>query len=162
MKSQGKNVRRIVIGACMFALAFASLAFAVERPEYKEQVEPICKKNKEESEKFLKGVKTLVKKNKLKQAGTAFSKAASALEKAEKQLAAVPQPAADEARLGKWLTDIKGEVALMKQIAAKFKAGNKSKGSSLSVKLTRNADTANSQVTVLGFNYCKIDPSKFS
>ena len=162
MKSQGKNVRRIVTAACLFVLAFASLAFAIERPEYKEQVEPICKKNKEESEKFLKGVKTLVKKNKLKQAGTDFSKAASALEKAEKQLAAVPQPEADAAKLGKWLKDIKGEVTLMRQIASAFKSGNKAKGSSLSVKLTHNATTANNLVLVFGFNYCKIDPSKFS
>ena len=162
MKSQGKNVRRIVIAACMFALAFASLAFAVERPEYKEQVEPICQKNKKESEKFLKGVKTLVKKDKLKQAGIAFSKAASALEKAEKQLAAVPQPEADTAKLGKWLGDIKGEVKLMRQISTAFKSGNKGKGSSLSVKLQHNADTANGVVVVFGFNYCKIDPSKFS
>lgn len=162
MKSQGKNVRRIVISACVFALAFASLAFAVERPEYKEQVEPICKTNKEQSEKFLKGVKTLVKKDKLKQAGTAFAKAATALEKAQKQLAAVPQPEADTAKLTKWLKDIKGEVALMRQISKAFKSGNKAKGSSLSVKLTRNATTANNQVLAFGFNYCKIDPSKFS
>ena len=75
------------------------LAFAVERPEYKEQVEPICQKNKKESEKFLKGVKTLVKKDKLKQAGTAFTKAGAALEDAQKQLANVPPPSADSAKV---------------------------------------------------------------
>jgi hypothetical protein len=50
----------------------------------------------------------------------------------------------------------------MKTIAAKFKAGNKSKGSSLSVKLTHNATVANNLVIAFQFNYCKIDPSKFS
>ena len=151
------------------ALAFAVLlglagfaAAETTRPEYKLAVEPICKKNKEESEKFLKGVKTLVKKNKLKQAGADFSNAANALEKAEKQLAAVPQPTADQAKLSKWLSDIKGEVSLMRQIAAKFKAGNKSKGSSLSVKLTHNANTANNLVIAFQFKYCKINPSEFS
>ena len=151
------------------ALAFAVLlglagfaAAETTRDEYKLAVEPICKKNKEESEKFLKGVKTLVKKNKLKQAGADFSNAANALEKAEKQLAAVPQPTADQAKLSKWLSDIKGEVSLMRQIAAKFKAGNKSKGSSLSVKLTHNANTANNLVIAFQFKYCKINPSEFS
>jgi len=148
--------------AALMLLAVPAFAAEISRGEYKEQVEPICKTNKEASERFLKGVKKLVRKDKLKQAGTDFSKAANALEKAEKELAAVPQPTADEAKLGKWLKDIKGEVTLMRQIAKAFKSGNKAKGSSLSVKLTHNATTANNLVLVFGFNYCKIDPSKFS
>jgi selenocysteine-specific translation elongation factor len=163
MKSQGKNVRRAALATCVFVLAFAGIAVAeTTRDEYKAQVEPICRTNKQESERFLKGVKTMVRKDKLKQAGAAFLKAAKALERAEKQLALVPQPAADSAKLGKWLSDIKGEAALMKRIAAKFKAGNKSKGSSLSVKLTHNATVANNLVIAFQFHFCKIDPSKFS
>jgi hypothetical protein len=148
--------------AALMLLAVPAFAAESTRTEYKEQVEPICKTNREASEKYLKGVKTMVRKNKLKQAGTAFSKAAAALESARVSLEGVPQPTADEAKLGKWLTDIKGEVALMKQISTAFKSGKKAKGSSLSVKLTHNADTANSQVVVFGFKECKIDPSKFS
>jgi hypothetical protein len=148
--------------AALMLLAVPALAAETTRDEYKEQVEPICKKNKQESEKFLKGVKKLVRKNKLRQAGVSFAKAAHALERAEKQLAAVPQPAADQAKLRKWLSDIRGEASLMRRISAKFKAGNKSKGSALSVKLTHNANTANNLVIAFQFNYCKIDPSKFS
>jgi hypothetical protein len=157
-------MRPALLAALTALMLLAVPAFAAEttRDEYKAQVEPICKTNKEQSEKFLKGVKTLVRKDKLKQAGAAFSKAAKALERAEKQLALVPQPAADSAKLGKWLSDIKGEAALMKRIAAKFKAGNKSKGSSLSVKLTHNATVANNLVIAFQFHFCKIDPSKFS
>jgi hypothetical protein len=157
-------MRTALLAALAALMLLAVPAFAAEttRDEYKAQVEPICKTNKEASEKYLKGVKTLVKKDQLKQAGAAFSKAAAALEKAEKQLAAVPQPEADSAKLGKWLSDIKGEVSLMKTIAAKFKAGNKAKGSSLSVKLTHNANVANNLVIAFQFNYCKIDPSKFT
>ncbi len=157
-------MRTALLAALAALMLLAVPAFAAEttRDEYKEQVEPICKTNKEASEKYLKGVKTLVKKNKLKQAGTAFTKAGAALEKAEKQLAVVPQPEADSAKLTKWLSEIKGEAALMKTIGAKFTAGNKSKGSSLSVKLTHNATKANNLVLAFQFNYCKIDPSKFS
>ena len=53
-------------------------------------------------------------------------------------------------------------VALVPEIASKFKAGNKSKGSSLAVKLQDNATKANNGVLVFGFNYCKIDPSKYT
>ncbi len=157
-------MRSAMLAALALVMLATAPALAAEttRGEYTEQVEPICKTNKEESEKILKGVKTLVKQNKLKQAGARFTKAANALEKAEKQLARVPQPAADQAKLSKWLSDIKGEVSLMRRIAAAFKAGNKSKGSSLSVKLTHNANTANNQVLVFGFHYCKINPSQFS
>ena len=96
-----------------------------DRDEYKAAVEPICKTNSKTSDKLLKPVKKLVKKDKLKQAVRAFAKAAKALEKAQKQLAAVEQPPADSAKLNKWLAEIKKEVALMKTISKNFKKGNK-------------------------------------
>lgn len=157
------RVALILISAvAVLALSGTALAAEVSRDEYKAAVEPICKTNKAESERFLNGVKTLVRDDKLKQAGAAFTNAANALEKAEKQLAAVPKPAADEAKLGKWLADVKAEVSLMRRIAAKFKAGEKSKGASLTVKLQNNANKANNQVIVFRFNYCKIDPSQYT
>ena len=154
---------KLLTGALAAMLVFAAFATAdtAERDAYKAEVEPICKTNKEESERDLKGVSKLVKENKLKPAGVAFSKAASALEKAQKQLAAVPQPPSDAAKLGKWLSEIKAEVSLMRTISSKFKAGNKAKATSLVVRLEKNATKANNQVIVFGFNYCKIDPSKY-
>src|SRR5262249_16972268 len=151
--------------ALAVVLAFAAIAMGEETPTrttYKEKVEPICKTNQDASNRILTPVKQLVKKDKLKQAGLAFSKAATALEKAQKQLAAVPQPPADSAKLGKWLSEIKSEVALMRTISTKFKAGNKSKATSLAVKLQNNANKANNLVIVFQFNYCKIDPSKYT
>jgi hypothetical protein len=161
--AKSKLIRSLVV--CFAALmAFAAVpAVANEtREEYKADVEPICLTNKKASDKYLKGVRKLVKQDKLKEAGTAFAKAAAALEKAQKQLAAVPQPPADSAKLTKWLSEIKAEVALMKTISKKFKAGNKSKATSLAVKLQNNANKANNLVIVFQFNYCKIDPSKYT
>jgi hypothetical protein len=164
MRLNKKTAIKTLLTACAALLAFSAFAAAdtAERAEYKAQVEPICKKNKEESDRFLKGVRTLVKHDKLKLAATDFSKAAAALEKARKQLAAVPQPPSDSAKLTKWLSEIKSEVALMRQISSKFKAGNKSKGSSLAVKLQNNARKANNLVIVFAFKYCKIDPSQYT
>jgi hypothetical protein len=62
----------------LFAVA-APLALAITRPEYKAQVEPICKKNSEANEKILKTVRKEVKENKLKSAGAKFLKASTAL-----------------------------------------------------------------------------------
>ena len=50
----------------------------------------------------------------------------------------------------------------MRTISAKFKAGNKSKATSLAVKLQNNATKANNGVIIFQFNYCKIDPSKYT
>jgi hypothetical protein len=60
-----------------------------------------------------------------------------------KQLALVPQPASDAPKLTKWLAGIKAEVGQMRTIAAKLKQGNKSKASSLVVRLTHDANTTN-------------------
>jgi hypothetical protein len=161
-RSARKSLLRASAASIAALLVFAAVAMATDRPEYKAAVEPICKSNRQTSDRILKPVKSLVKKDKLKQASVAFAKAAAALEKARKKLAAVEQPPADAARLTKWLKEIKGEVALMKTISRKFKQGNKSKATSLAVKLQNNARKANNNVIVFSFNYCKIDPSKYT
>jgi len=161
MTRKGRKMRRTIIAALALALAFATVASgdaSESRGAYKEAVEPICKTNQDASKRILTGVEKMVKQDKLKQAGARFLQAAAALEKAQKQLAAVPQPPEDSAKLGKWLSGIKGEVSLMKTIGKKFKAGNKGKGSSLVVKLKNNAKTTNNLVIAFQFKYCKIDP----
>jgi hypothetical protein len=117
----------------------ATVASAAEveqtRESYVASVEPICKVDKQASDRYLTGVSSLVKHDKLAKASQNFSKAAAVLEKAQRQLAAVPQPPADAAKLGKWLAGIKSEVGLMRQISAKLAAGDKGRASSLAVKL---------------------------
>ena len=162
MRRPRKNLVRALVASVASLLVFAAVAVAIERPEYKELVEPICKTNKEASDRLLSGVKKLVKEDKLKQAGTAFKKAGAALEKAHKQLSAVEKPVADTAKLTKWLSEIKAEAALMKTISTKFFQGDKSKATSLAVKLQNNANKANTGVIVFGFRYCKIDPAKYT
>jgi hypothetical protein len=155
---------RALFAAVSSLLVFAAIAVAdtAEREAYKAQVEPICKSNKAAADRLLGPVKGLVKKDKLKPAGTAFGKAATELEKTQKKLVAVPQPPSDAAKLTKWLSEIKSEVSLMKTISQKFLAGDKSKATSLAVKLQNNATKANNGVIVFQFNYCKIDPSKYT
>jgi hypothetical protein len=163
MIGRAKSLRWVAASTVAVLLVFASVAVAeTTRDEYKAQVEPICKTNQDASNRILTGVKQMVKTNKLAQAGQAFAKAATALEKAQKQLAAVEQPPADSAKLNKWLSEIKSEVSLMRTISKKFKAGDKSKATSLTVKLQNNANKANNLVIVFQFKYCKIDPSKYS
>ena len=160
----GKHLQRALLAAFATVLAFAAIASAAEqtRETYVAAVEPICQKNKAAADRLLGPVKNWVKQDKLTQAGTAFAKAATELEKTQKALVAVEQPPADAARLTKWLSEIKAEAALMKTISTKFKQGKKGPATTLVNKLTNNATKANNGVVVFQFHYCKIDPSKYT
>ena len=151
-------------GAIVLVLATAALALAAEvsRESYVAAVEPICKSNAQANEKILKGVKAEVQAGKLAPAGVSFLKAAAALKKTYSQLAAVPQPTADAAKLDKWLGYVKTEAALFEAAGKELKADNKVKAQAMVVRLEHNANLANDQVLGFEFTYCKFEPSKFS
>jgi hypothetical protein len=156
--------RGLLAAAAIAALAFASLASAAEitPDEYKAQVEPICKTNSKANETILKPVRKLVKQGKLKQAAARFTQASSALKKTLTQLKAVPQPTADEAKLGKWLGYIKTEADLFAQAAKKLKAGKKGAAQKVVNKLTSTANQANATVLSYEFRFCRLNPSKYT
>jgi hypothetical protein len=160
-------LKRIVAGlsaSLVIAMVLAAAAFAAEvsRDEYKEAAEPICKTSAKENERILSGVRTEVKQGKLTTAATKFSKASKEQTKALKQLSALPQPAADEARLAKWLGYLKIEAELFEQAGRKLKAGDKPGAEHVFAKLTPNANKANNQVLPFEFRYCRLEPQKFS
>jgi hypothetical protein len=152
-----------VLGTMLLLLA-ASIAFAdlpAEREAYKTQVEPICKQNREANERVLKGVKQNIKNGKLALAGTQFAKGAAALKKARTQLAAVPKPAADSARLTKWLGLIKTEVELFENVSKKLKNGDKRGAQRMALQLTSTVNKANNTVLAYEFQYCRVQTSQF-
>lgn len=154
----------VLTAAALALLALVPLAAAQEisRDEYVARVEPICKRNTEANEKIFKGAKEQVKKGELKKGSTHFFRAATALDKTLKQLEAVPQPSADEAKLTKWIGYLHTESEYFTRIGKALAAGKKSQAQSLSVRLNRNSNLANNTVLAFGFNYCRIDPSRFS
>jgi len=155
-----------IVSAAVLALAMLVTPFAqaeeITRDSYKEDVEPICKVNTEANKRILKGVRKLVREGKLKVAGGKFAKAGVALRKAHGELAVVPQPPADEAKLGKWLGMIQTEVSLFKKTATKLKAGDKNAAQTLVIKLQHNATQANNLVLGFEFHYCRFEPNKFT
>jgi hypothetical protein len=162
-----KSKRSFALGvgatiALILATASLALAAEVSRESYVAAVEPICKSNTQANEKILKGVKAEVKAGKLTPAGAAFLKAAAALKQTYAQLAAVPQPAADAAKLGKWLGYVKTEAALFEAAGKELKAANKTQAEAMVVRLEHNADLANDQVLGFDFRYCRFEPAKFS
>ncbi|MBS1862597.1 MAG: hypothetical protein JSS68_12890 [Actinobacteria bacterium] len=151
-------------GALVVALVLAAVAFAAEvsRDEYKAAAEPICKTSAKANERILAGVRKEVKRGSLKTAAAKFAKASQEQAAALKQLETLPQPAADEARLAKWLAYLKLEAELFATAGRKLKAGDKPGAEHVFAKLTPNANKANNQVLPFEFRYCRLEPQKFT
>jgi hypothetical protein len=163
--TESAHMSRVAIGliaAAVLVAAVPAAATEVTRTSYKEAVEPICKANTQANEKILKGAKAKVKANKLKPAAQQFAKAAAALKKTHSQLAAVPRPPADQAKLAKWLGYVKAEASLFEATAAKLKAGNKLGAEAMVVRLTHDANLANDQALGFEFEFCRFEPSRFT
>lgn len=156
--------KKPIVSLAVLALLFAAVpASATEQtPQtYKEQVEPICKRDTEANEKILKGVREKVKSGKLDAAAKQFSRAAKALKHARAQLLQVPKPSEDAARLTKWLGYVKTEVELFEATSRKLAKGQANSAQKLVVRLISNARLANNQVLDYQFRYCRLQPSKF-
>jgi hypothetical protein len=154
----------LISAVLALGLLGVSLAAAAEvsKESYKAAVEPICQVNTKANEKILKNVKSEVKAGKLAPAGASFLKAAVALKKTYGQLAAVPQPPEDAAKLTKWLGYVKSEAGLFENAGKLLKGGQKAKAQTIVNQLTHNAELANDEVLSFDFRYCKFEPSKFS
>jgi hypothetical protein len=156
-----------VVGAAFLLSVVATFASAaagdeIGRSEYKEMVEPICKRDTKANERILAGVRQEVRQGKTKTAAAKFAKASNALKQALHQLEAVPRPAADEVRLTAWFRYLKVEADLFGAAGKKLKAGDKAAAEHIVVKLTQNANKANVQVLPFGFRYCRLEPSRFT
>jgi hypothetical protein len=158
-----KRIIAILSGTLLVGMVLAAMAFADStREEFKEAAEPICQTSAKANEQILSGVRTEVRQGKLKPAAAKFSKASKEQSKALKQLEALPQPMADEARLASWFGYLKLEAELFEQAGRKLKAGDKSGAEHVFAKLTPNANKANNQVLPFEFRYCRLEPQKFS
>src|ERR1700748_2626711 len=152
-----------VFGSLIVAMVLAASAFAAEvsRDEYKAAAEPICKTSAKENERILANIRKEVKTGKLKPAAAKFA-TDSKQEAALKELEALPQPTADEARLGKWLSYLKIEAELFATAGRKLNSGDKAGAEHITSKIAQNANKANVQVLPFEFHYCRQEPSKYT
>jgi hypothetical protein len=157
----------VLLGAMVSFLA-APLVYATEitepeldRKQFVEQAEPICKQNVLANKRIFQGAKAEVKAGELKRASTHFFRAAQAFGKTIGELAALPRPSADAARIGRWLGLLKDNRAIILKIGRALAAGQKQKASSYSIELNRNSTKANNAVLSFGFDYCRIEPARF-
>lgn len=156
-----KLVFSLAAFAVLIATAIPAFAAEVTPDDYKAQVEPICKANTQANEKILKGARENVKTGKLSKASQQLFAAAKALKKTRSELLKVPTPAADAARLTKWLGGVKTEIDLLEAAAKKLAKGEKNGASKMVIRLRSNAMKTNNLVLSYEFRYCKFEPQKF-
>jgi hypothetical protein len=156
----GKKLIVFIAAVAMLLAAGAASAAEITPTEYKEQVEPICQAGRSKEE-ALKKVHKEVKEGKLKLASRQVATGAKALKQTYLKLLQVPKPAADAARLTKWLKDVKTEVEMLEAVGRKLAKGEKNAALRMVVRLKANAERANNQVLDYQFRYCHVDPSKF-
>jgi hypothetical protein len=167
VRSRGKRLpsSKLSVTLVMALLIAVPVAAAIEadptRDEYIAAVEPICKANTEANSRILEGVKQQVQQGQLGPAGRRFIRAATALGKSVRQIAAVPRPSGDAVKLEKWIGYLKQEKVYLQKIGKALKAGNKFQAQKYAVQLNRNNNRANNTVISFDFNHCRIDSSKF-
>lgn len=162
-KSRGKRLS-LALGVVALMLAQGAVlasAAEVSREEWVAKVEPICKTNVLANKRIFKGAKGEVKKGELKKASTHFTRAATAFAKTTKQIEAVPQPTADEAKIANWLRYLRKETNYVRSIGKALAAEKRHKAESISVELNRNSTRANNAALGFDFDYCRIDPARF-
>jgi hypothetical protein len=152
----------LAIAAIFAAAALATTSATQTRESYAAAVEPICKADTQANERLLAGVEQQVKKGKLKPAAAQFGKAAAAFGKARGQIALVPQPVADAARLGKWLALLQAQETNLRKISQYLGAGKKGPAQHELAKLEVNRNQANTAVLPFEFRYCRIERGSFN
>jgi hypothetical protein len=164
-----KGVRTFAISAAALAALVAAPAVHAEeeptRDQYREQVEPICQTNTEANKRILRNVSARARSHdpaKMKQAGRQFIHASAAFGKAVTKLAAVPRPAADDARLRSWFKQLGIVREKLRSLGVALKASEEIKAAHEQIRVERASNAANNYSFVFEFHYCRLNRSRFS
>jgi hypothetical protein len=161
-----KGVLTAVGCAAVLAVAPAPAAAAEEptRPQYVEQVEPICQANTEASKRILKNVKTKARSRdraKMREAGAQFIHASAVFGKTVQKLKAVPRPPADDARLLKWFGQLGIVREKLRKLGVALREGEEIKAAHEQIRVERASNAANNVGFVFEFHYCRLTASRF-
>jgi hypothetical protein len=148
---------------CLTLLSAALPAGAEEltREAFVSRAESICRTNVDANKRIFKGAKGEVKAGELKKASRHFTRAGAAFARTIKQLEALPRPSADEAKLVKWFGDLGVVKGFVWQIGAALAGERRHRAESISVKLNSSSTRANNQILGFGFDYCRLDSTRF-
>lgn len=156
--------RLIPIAFLAIALLTATAAPAAEAPTrdaYVERLEAVCKPDAEATQRAMKGARSDVRAERLAAAAAKFARATSIFGGTVKRISAVPRPAADTARLGKWFTYLKRQQSYLGQITEQLRQDHAIKAQRLTARFIHNGNLANNVVLAFGFEWCSFKFSRY-
>lgn len=155
--------RMLALATAVLVLCSVGSALASEATEiYVQEAEPICKANVLANKRIFKGLRQEVKRDELRRASKHFFRAATAFGATIRKLAALPRPSEETARLSKWFAILKEVKTLVVKTGRAFAAEEKGKATNYGFQLRHASTKANNAVIPFGFNYCRLEPSRFN
>lgn len=145
----------------LLAAAPAPAAEAPTRDEYVERLEAICKPDALATQKAMKGARGDIRAERLAAAAGKFAKATSIFGSTVKEIAAVPRPPADTAKLSKWFTYLKRQASYLRQITEQLRQDRAIRAQRLTARFIHSGNLANNVVLAFGFNYCSFKFSRY-
>ncbi len=152
------------LGAMAALLAPASATGAAEAPtraEYVGRLETVCRPDAEATRRAMAGARADIDAERLTIAAGKFGKATRIFGATIKQIAAVPRPDADNAKLVKWFGYLNAQESYLRQITAQLRADDPIQAQRLTARFIHNGNLANNVVLAFGFNYCSFKFSRY-
>jgi hypothetical protein len=159
-------VRRIAATALLIAIAAAGTTGSAygegpTRAEYVTTVEAICERNTLDNDRILRNVRERIRQGKLGAAGSQFIRASEALGASTREIAAVPRPAVDDARLRKWFGFLDIIRKHLRNLGKALEERDRIKAAHERIRVERSGNAANNVGFVFEFRHCRFTPSRF-
>lgn len=157
-------MKRIVIVAALLALLGGAAAVAAEPPsrgEYVAQLEGVCRPDAAATQVAMRGARADLRAERLAVATAKFAKATRIFGGTVKEIAAVPRPPEDKARLARWFGYLNRQESYLRRITAQLRAGRAIKAQRLTARFIHSGNLANNVVLAFGFNYCSFKFSRY-
>jgi hypothetical protein len=155
---------RLLLAACLAALALLAPAAAAEAPtrsQYVAELERICEPGSKATQRAVRGVRADVKAERFRLAGAKFAKARRIFAHTVRGISTVPRPPADAGTLARWFAYLNREKVYLGRIAAALATEKIPRFQRALTDFFHQGNRANNAVISFGFNYCSFKPSRF-
>lgn len=149
------------LGALLLLLASPVEAREVTRDGYVERVEEICKRASLANRSIFQGVERMVRNGQLRRAAPRLARGARALDRAIGRIRAVPPPAADRARLARWVRQGRAGSTLLARIGRILRQERRGPLEDMADELLFRVKRANATVVGFELDYCRLKPDRF-
>jgi hypothetical protein len=158
------RLRLVPLPVVLLSLVLAvtvQAAAEVDRAEYVEQLERICKPGSEATQRAVHGTRADVRSERFRRAAAKVAKAQRIFSGTISAISKVPRPAADRDTLSRWFAALNLEVDALGRTAAALRTEDLPRFQRVWANFIHEGNKANNVVVSFGFNYCVFKPSRF-